>query len=43
MSEPLRTERDTARALKRIALLVAIKFLVLIALTLAVLRFKGLI
>lgn len=34
---------DTARALKRIAFWVAVKFLFLIALTLVVLRWKGLI
>ncbi len=34
---------DTARALKRIALWVGLKFLVLIVLTLAVLSWKGLI
>ncbi len=34
---------DTARALKRIAFWVAVKFVFLIALTLAVLRWKGLI
>lgn len=34
---------DTARALKRIAFWVALKFLVLIALTLGVLRWKSLI
>jgi hypothetical protein len=34
---------DTARALKRIAFWVGLKFLFLIALTLVVLRWKGLI
>jgi hypothetical protein len=34
---------DTARALKRIAFWVTVKFVFLIALTLAVLRWKGLI
>ena len=38
-----RPSDDTARALTRIAVWVGLKFLVLIALTLGVLRWKGLI
>jgi hypothetical protein len=41
--EPRPFPPDTARALKRIAFWVGVKFLVLIALTLVVLRWKGLI
>ncbi len=44
MSEqPSALPPDTARALKRIAFWVGLKFLFLIALTLVVLRWKGLI
>jgi len=40
---PRHADADTARALKRIAFWVGVKFLLLLALTLVVLRWKGLI
>jgi len=41
--EPRSLPTDTARALKRIAFWIGLKFLLLILLTLAVLRWKGLV